>query len=74
MPWTMIWSIRAIGNEAGQPKPLTAAPCVERIWEVTPLGGTVVHRAVQITEQHLPIQRLAGDGLAQRTALASLRP
>jgi len=27
MPWTMIWSIRAIGNEAGQlnPNPLPAA-------------------------------------------------
>ena len=36
-PCTMIWSIRAIGNEAGQlkPKPSPAAPWVERIWEVT---------------------------------------
>ncbi len=36
-PLTRIWSIRAIGNDAGQlkPKPLPTAPCVERIWEVT---------------------------------------
>lgn len=37
IPRTMIWSIRAIGNCAGQlkPKPSPAAPWVERICEVT---------------------------------------
>src|SRR4051794_23007254 len=36
-PLTMIWSIRARGNAAGQlkPNPSPAAPWVERIWEVT---------------------------------------
>ena len=36
MPLTMIWSMRAIGNAAGQlkPKPSPAAPWVERIWAV----------------------------------------
>src|SRR5690606_30413690 len=36
-PLTMIWSMRAIGNDAGQlkPNPLPTAPWVERICEVT---------------------------------------
>ncbi|CAM5314832.1 hypothetical protein SFUMM280S_02538 [Streptomyces fumanus] len=36
-----IWSIRAIGNDAGQlnPNPSPAAPCVERIWAVTALSA-----------------------------------
>ncbi len=72
-PCTMIWSIRAIGNDAGQlnPKPSPAAPWVERIWAVTALQRAVVHRAVQVAEQdYLRVSCLVGDRLAQRVRAA----
>ena len=52
MPCTMIWSIRAIGNDAGQLNPHRA----RRALGGAHLGGdaferAVVHRAVQVAEQ-----------------------
>ena len=75
-PFTMIWSIRAIGNDAGQlnPKPLPAAPCVERICEVTRVERAVVHRAVEVAEQDDLRQRLVGDGLAERVGAVVALP
>ena len=74
-PCTMIWSMRAIGNDAGQlkPKPSPAAPCVERIWEVTALSARSFMVPFRSPSSTTFVQRLVGDGLAQRVgALVAL--